>query len=57
MAKIIDFSLSKEQLKLIDELEKNEDKLELKLASGSDIVNCPLCRGGGCYGSCQMSGC
>lgn len=57
MGKVIDFNLSKQQLDIIDELEKNESELELKLASGSDIVDCPLCRGGGCYGSCQMSGC
>lgn len=57
MADIINFELTEEQLSKIRELESNEDYMDLKLVSGSDIVACPYCRSNGCYGSCQMSGC
>lgn len=57
MAKIIGFELTAEQMNKIKELENSEDYMELKLVSGAEISACPYCRGGGCYGSCQMQGC
>ena len=57
MTEILDFTLKKEQLEKLIELEKSEGYREMKLVSGSDIGSCPYCRGGGCYGSCQMQGC
>lgn len=57
MSKITDFELSKKQLEELKKLEEHEEYMELKLVSNSDITACPLCRGGGCYGSCQMQGC
>lgn len=57
MGDIIEFSLSKEQLETIKELENNEEYMDLQLVSGLEIIGCPGCQSSGCFGSCQMHGC
>lgn len=58
MSKIIkleNLKLNTKEISNLKELSKKYEKVELKLASGSDIVACPYCRNNGCVGSCTMA--
>lgn len=58
MSKVIkleNIKLNTKELGNLKSLSKNYDNVELKMASGSDIVACPYCKNNGCVGSCTMA--
>lgn len=58
MSKVIkldNIKLNTKEIGNLKALSKNYENIELKMASGSDIVACPYCKNNGCVGSCTMA--